>query len=137
MATLRDKGLCPCPRCLVRTSEIPELGTAADRARRETSARHDDAERRDKVKTAVSLIYDKGYAVNSVHVENELKEQSLIPTEVCAWPRYLSKDVSHLRSPGRGHRMHSRTLSATSLSSSSWISYTSSSWVCGRPSSPT
>lgn len=82
MATIRDKGACPCPRCLVRTDEIAELGTPADRARRENTARKDDSERQAKVKRALSLIYEGGYVVNSERVDDELKSESLVPTAV-------------------------------------------------------
>lgn len=82
VATIRDKGACPCPRCLVRTDEIAELGTPADRARRENTARKDDSERQAKVKRALSLIYEGGYVVNSERVDDELKSESLVPTAV-------------------------------------------------------
>ena len=82
IATIRDKGACPCPRCLVRADQIPEVGTPADRTRREATARKDDSERQSKVARAASLIYDDGYVVNSERVEAELKNESLVPTFV-------------------------------------------------------
>lgn len=82
IATIGDKGACPCPRCLVRADQIPELGTPADRTRREATARKDDSERQSKVARAASHIYDDGYVINSERVEAELKSESLIPTFV-------------------------------------------------------
>ena len=63
-------------------AEIPDLGMPADRTRRVDAARKDDIVRQGKVDRAISLIHDQGYVVNSEHVENELKEQSLVPTRV-------------------------------------------------------
>ncbi|KAH9914268.1 hypothetical protein B0H21DRAFT_896115 [Amylocystis lapponica] len=81
IATLRDKGRCPCPRCLVTMDCVPQLGTSEDRAVRETLARKDDAERQLQVSAARDLIYKDGYVVNSEKVDELLKEHSLIPTE--------------------------------------------------------
>jgi hypothetical protein len=39
IATIRDKGLCPCPRCFVLKSEIDKLGQKLDARYRITQAR--------------------------------------------------------------------------------------------------
>ena len=62
--------------------DIPQLGLLSDRMQRVETARQDDATRKEKVNQAISLIYDHGYVVNSERVENELKDQSLVPTRV-------------------------------------------------------
>ncbi|KAI0057240.1 hypothetical protein BV25DRAFT_1812761 [Artomyces pyxidatus] len=80
IATIRDKGRCPCPRCLITFDKIPELGSAADRDLRATNIRYDDALRRQAVEDARDLIYRDGYVVNSERVDNLLKAQSMIPT---------------------------------------------------------
>jgi hypothetical protein len=49
-----------------------------DRTMRVSQARVDDDRHRAKIASARSIIYDKGYAVNSKPVENILKEQSLV-----------------------------------------------------------
>jgi len=49
---------------------------------RQALARKDNIERRAKVEQARALIYEQGYAVNSIHVEALLKEESLVPTVV-------------------------------------------------------
>ncbi len=82
VATLRDKGQCPCPRCLVTFDAILDLGTAADRATRASLARSDHVQQEAKIDRARELIYDDGYVVNSDHVDALLQEQSLVPTQV-------------------------------------------------------
>ncbi|KDQ54440.1 hypothetical protein JAAARDRAFT_60806 [Jaapia argillacea MUCL 33604] len=74
IATLRDKGRCPCPRCLVTFDTIPSLGTPHDREA------HSEA-RQQLVANARKLIYKQGYVVTSEHVDALLKEQSLVPTK--------------------------------------------------------
>lgn len=82
LATLRDKGRCPCPRCLTTFSDIAALGTPSDRAARKSKARPPAPEREAVVATARDLIYGNNYVVNSEHVENLLAQQSLVPVRV-------------------------------------------------------
>lgn len=49
---------------------------------RQTLARRDTAERREKITSARKLIYEKGYVVDTAQVEAKLKDESLIPTVV-------------------------------------------------------
>ncbi|THH16116.1 hypothetical protein EUX98_g9355 [Antrodiella citrinella] len=63
IATLRDKGGCPCVRCTIPFDLIPNLGTAEDMAIRVNQARADTAERRSQVEEARKLIYEDGYVV--------------------------------------------------------------------------
>ncbi|KAI0708940.1 hypothetical protein C8T65DRAFT_740004 [Cerioporus squamosus] len=79
LATLRDKGRCPCPRCLTSFSDIAALGTPGDHDARHTKARLPAPEREPLVAEARDLIYGGNYVVNSEHVENLLAEQSLVP----------------------------------------------------------
>ncbi|KAL6303260.1 hypothetical protein BKA93DRAFT_735257 [Sparassis latifolia] len=81
LATVRDMGGCPCPRCLVPKAKIDQLGTAADMRQRETLRRVDDTERRRKVAQARKFVYDLGFAVNSTAVDNLLQSESWVPTE--------------------------------------------------------
>lgn len=53
-----------------------------DRQQRKTLRRVDSVDRRAKVATARSLIYENNYAVDSAGVERLLKEESLVPTAV-------------------------------------------------------
>ena len=82
IATLRDMGNCPCPSCKIAKEDIPNLRTPADVAVRVEKARHDDVARREKVSEARKLIYEGGYVVNSKKVDDLLKPESLVPTEV-------------------------------------------------------
>ncbi|KAL7281058.1 hypothetical protein ACG7TL_004360 [Trametes sanguinea] len=80
LATLRDKGRCPCPRCLTTFDRIDRLGTPEDIEARKLNTRAPTAEQDRYVQEARELIYDSGYVVNSDHVEALLREQSLVPT---------------------------------------------------------
>ncbi|KAF7983682.1 hypothetical protein HWV62_19591 [Athelia sp. TMB] len=64
-----------------KSAMIPGLGTVADNRWRTENARTDDDKRRENIKAARDLIYKKGYAVTSKHVEDLLKGESLVPTE--------------------------------------------------------
>lgn len=89
LATIRNLGDCPCPRCLVPLSLADRFGTPEDRQFRVDKARMDDSDRQTKVSTARKLIYGKittkkntNYDVGSAAVERLLKDQSLVPTDV-------------------------------------------------------
>lgn len=82
LATVRDMGECPCPRCLIRKDQIHHIGTKRDRISRASKARVDNQHRQTKVRLARNIIYEKGRVVNSKGVEQLLKSQSLVPTEV-------------------------------------------------------
>lgn len=84
VATIRNLGLSPCPRCLVKKEDICKLGTDQDSRARERLRRIDDDARNRKVDTARGLIYDSHKAVDSVPVDRILKEDSLVPTQVCS-----------------------------------------------------
>ncbi|KAF9056169.1 hypothetical protein BJ165DRAFT_1522113 [Panaeolus papilionaceus] len=76
LATIRDKGMCPCPRCLVQSEELDQLGTREDTEKR--------GERRmyqvNKVKKARVFIYKKAKPINGVDMEALLKKFSGVPT---------------------------------------------------------
>lgn len=82
MATIRNLGGCPCPRCLIPKSRVQNLGSSLDIKQRKTLERKDDSSRQSKITISRSLIYDRGYGVRSNAVENLLKEHSLVPTSV-------------------------------------------------------
>jgi hypothetical protein len=83
LASIRNLGACPCPRCLIPLSRAHNLGMVRDRTQRVTMVRVDDGSRQGKVKTARRLIYEKHYQINGTAIENLLKDQSLVPTAVC------------------------------------------------------
>lgn len=79
---MRDKGVCPCPRCRMPKEEFRDLGTRSDMDRRKTLIREDDDNRKRKIGIAREIIYDKRYAVGNNNVEQLLKPDSLVPTLV-------------------------------------------------------
>src|SRR5262245_26895967 len=52
LATIRNLGRCPCPRCLIPMSRVHNMGKVLDMKQRKTLARIDDEARRDKVSKA-------------------------------------------------------------------------------------
>jgi hypothetical protein len=62
------------------------MGEPEDMETRVASMREDTAARRGKVAEARKLIYESGYVVNSDKVEELLKEESWVPTEVISCP---------------------------------------------------
>lgn len=85
IATIRDFGLCPCPRCLIPKDEIFKIGREDDRCTREELRRVDTTERQARVEQARKNLYESGYALGGDHVDGFLKEGSLVPTKV-RWP---------------------------------------------------
>ncbi|KAF9053252.1 hypothetical protein BJ165DRAFT_1339511 [Panaeolus papilionaceus] len=76
LATIRDKGTCPCPRCLVKMKDLDQLGTQADMVRCQEQRVYHAA----KVVKARNLIYKKAKPITSANVEALLKEYSAVPT---------------------------------------------------------
>ncbi|KAJ7138764.1 hypothetical protein C8R43DRAFT_1131929 [Mycena crocata] len=77
LATIRDKGYCPCPRCLVHKSNLSKMGLLHDLRARITCAR---IYFRNKVSTARDLIYKVGLAISNGRIDMLLQEFSLVPT---------------------------------------------------------
>ena len=83
MLSLRDKGNCPCPRCLITKKDIFQLGTNHDRRCRINNAREDNDHSLENIQMARNFIYGcSGYKVNSKAVEDILQATSQVPTEV-------------------------------------------------------
>lgn len=87
LATMRDKGLCPCPRCLVPKSQLDQLGLRCDIAIRLNRAQKFMAE---QVETARRAIYHLGHPIKGKAVEDLLKDFSGVPTQVSV-SRVISK----------------------------------------------
>lgn len=81
IATIRQLGGCPCPRCLAPATQLHKLGLSCDRQQRLLLVRS-DASRTCLVADARKLIYDKNYGVDSTAVELLLKLESWVPTAV-------------------------------------------------------
>jgi hypothetical protein len=84
IASIRNLGLCPCPRCLIPLNRVHNLGMTRDMSQRKTLARVDDIHRRSKIAAARRVIYEKNYQVNSTAVENLLRGESWVPSAVCS-----------------------------------------------------
>lgn len=82
LATIRDQGVCPCPRCIIQKDMIPFVGTASDINYRKLCKRKDTEQRIKLVKRASNLIYKKGAVVKSKKVEDLLQSSSMVPTMV-------------------------------------------------------
>ncbi|KAF9032742.1 hypothetical protein BJ165DRAFT_1325835, partial [Panaeolus papilionaceus] len=76
LATIRDKGICPCPRCLVRSEHLDQLGTQSDKETRQQRRTYQAV----KVKKARALIYKKAKPITGSNVEALLKDFSGVPT---------------------------------------------------------
>ena len=85
IATIRDNGLYPCPRCTIEKDEIFKLGRDEDRHARQELRRVDTVERQGRVDHARKNLYNEGYALTSDYVDGFLKEESLVPTKVRCW----------------------------------------------------
>jgi hypothetical protein len=79
LATIRDKGSCPCPRCLIAKSKLDGLGLRRDISIRVTKFREFMA---DRVEIARKAIYTFARSIRSTVVENLLKDFSGVPTVV-------------------------------------------------------
>jgi hypothetical protein len=79
IASIREKGLCPCPRCMVLKSNIDKIGFVQDAKDRLATAR---SYCQRLISRAREFIYEMGYGVTSAAVERLLKPQSLVPTLV-------------------------------------------------------
>lgn len=83
LASIRNRGGCPCPRCLIPIHQISNVGKKADMLQRtSTLARVDNEQRTFLVQKARQLIYNQNNTVDCVAVEKLLKDKSLVPTLV-------------------------------------------------------
>lgn len=90
LATIRDLGNCPCPRCRILKEAIRNVGSAEDMASRSTSQRVDNPARQGIIAKARRLIYGKGLAVKTPKVEKILFAESWVPTMVRSVPDNLT-----------------------------------------------
>ncbi|KAH7927896.1 hypothetical protein BV22DRAFT_1006163 [Leucogyrophana mollusca] len=77
LANVRDKGLCPCPRCFTPKSLFDRLGFSSDLLARVKKMRE---YLRNKVVAARDSIYKLGVPTKGVAVERLLKTFSAVPT---------------------------------------------------------
>ena len=79
LATLRNKGLCPCPRCLIPKVKIDLMGQIRDLAQRISNPRNILY---DVVQRARCFIYQLGIPITGAAVAQLLKPTSSVPTVV-------------------------------------------------------
>ena len=114
IATIKDFGARPCPRCLVSVDQICAVGREDDWKWCKESCCQDNAEWGKKVDNAHKSLYDNGYAITGDHIDGLLKDESLVPTKVfmsvfaCSWSQCHS------------YRMHSQWSSRRLASISTW-----------------
>ena len=95
LAGIRNLGRCPCPRCTMPLQEVHLMGTDTDMSQRIELARIDGDAQRETIAKARGLILENGVAINSVLVENLLKEHSLVPTEVSSLRATVLCPIEH------------------------------------------
>lgn len=88
LATIRNLGKCPCPRCLVGKDELDQVGTVRDDKIRVNSPRVDDERRQSWIELARKWIYRQAKVIKSKSVEAVLYAKSWVPTVVRA-PTFL------------------------------------------------
>jgi hypothetical protein len=79
IAAIRDKGLCPCPRCLIPKVKVDKIGHLQDSSDRITKAR---SYSHNLITLARDFVYKLGYGVTSAAIDRLLKPTSLVPTYV-------------------------------------------------------
>ena len=79
---IRNRGLCPCPRCMTELINVHMMGTKEDLSRR-MKLRTDDSHRRAKVEKSLKIIYEEGLRVDTDKVEKLLQPESWVPVHVC------------------------------------------------------
>ena len=99
IANICNLGRCPCPQCTIPKVRFQDVATDNDMSQRTVLARHDTAERREKIISARQLIYKEQYVIDNTQVEALLKLESLIPTEVCFEILRSNKKISYYDRP--------------------------------------
>ncbi|KAH6896318.1 hypothetical protein BKA70DRAFT_1438538 [Coprinopsis sp. MPI-PUGE-AT-0042] len=94
VASIRLKGTCPCPVCLIPLDKAHNLGMANDRLHRETQMRQDNPARQAMITEARRLIYDNNRSVNCKAVDRKLRDMSLVPTQNAFSERFSSRGIN-------------------------------------------
>ena len=83
LATIRNLGSFPCPRCLIAKARMPKVGTIVDDKQRENNKRVANDALFSNIELARTWIYNEGLGVKSAAVERLLSPTSQVPTVVC------------------------------------------------------
>ncbi|KAJ7191279.1 hypothetical protein GGX14DRAFT_579131 [Mycena pura] len=96
LATVRNMGGCPCPRCFIKKLQIAETGMKRDMQRRQ-NIRKVDHWWLAQIEKARTGIFNRGLGVNSAFVEALLKDNSWVPTRnaFAKWQIMFVPDVLH------------------------------------------
>ncbi|KAJ3524924.1 hypothetical protein NMY22_g10792 [Coprinellus aureogranulatus] len=81
LASIKNLGTFPCPRCTVHMEDVPRMGQKHDRRNRVRLARTDDEARRKEISTVRNFIYKKMYSITSDVVKERLFPGSLVASE--------------------------------------------------------
>jgi len=73
---------CPCPRCVVKKTDNPKMGTLSDMLMCRTGIRTNNKVYQTLIEKACQLVFKHGKKVMSKKVSDLLKEQSLVPIRV-------------------------------------------------------
>lgn len=95
LATIRNMGGCPCPRCLIPLSRVHNLGKPKDMKDRRIHPRIDNVFRGVLIDSSRKSIYNFNRPVNSTIVEDSLKPQSYVPTRVSQIPLYTTTQTKY------------------------------------------
>ena len=98
MAAIRDKGHCPCPRCLIPKSKFHRTGFLTDLAARLS---HTRTYLLDKIKLTRKALYVLGRPLKGSMVETLLKGESLVPTLVRNFSGLWCDSVNNITMPLR------------------------------------
>ncbi|KIK32452.1 hypothetical protein CY34DRAFT_45100, partial [Suillus luteus UH-Slu-Lm8-n1] len=79
LATIKFLGQCPCPRCLVKKTDVCKMGMKLDMRRRVTREHIDNVTRRRHVEEARALIFQLGVPVDGARVKAILNDESYVP----------------------------------------------------------
>ena len=80
IANIKNMGKCPCPRCHILLTEVPDLGKATDSERRQNTRKPTPRLFRMVRKARKSIFKD--FKVSGSHVEEKLGGWSRVPTIV-------------------------------------------------------
>jgi len=124
---MRNKGLCPCPRCLVPKSNLDQTGTKRDNSFRFKNVR---TYLFGCVQIARNAIYKSAAAIAGTVVDRLLKATSSVPTLVKTsrlWCSLLIQLCSRMR------LLINLALILISPACSLLICFMNSNWVSGKP----
>lgn len=82
IACLRQLACCPCMRCFVKKSRIPQIGLKRDMKNRVIHARVDNVLIHQSIELTRKWIFEKGFGVRSVHIQRKLDPTSIMPIRV-------------------------------------------------------